>query len=349
MAAWAGAVLGGALGIQVAVALAAFLPIRGWPRVGAEVAGAVAGAVLGATLAPPAWQVFVRLMGRVLNRLGHVPWREVEIGLAGSLVGLLVATAVGYLVSGIPVIGGYLRVAALVVFGYLGLQLALQRREEVASLLDRSRRVRGPGKVLDTSAIIDGRIADVVRTGFLEGPFLVPRSVLRELQAIADSPDPVRRARGRRGLDVLHRLQEESQAVQIVEDDGDGEVDERVVRVARSSRASVVTTDFNLNRVAQLQGVRVLNLNDLASALRPVVLPGEEVTVQLLREGKEPGQGVGYLEDGTMIVVEGGKPLVGTTVEAVVTSVLQTSAGRMVFARPKQELAARRGGTVSPR
>lgn len=350
-AAWAGAVLGGAVGIQVVVALAPFVPIGGWPRVGAEVAGAVAGAVLGATLAPPAWQAFVRLMGRVLVRLGRVPWRDVEIALAGSLVGLLVATAVGYLLSGIPVIGGYLRVVALVVFGYLGLQFALQRREEVASLLER-RRPRGPAKVLDTSAIIDGRIADVVRSGFLEGPFLVPRSVLRELQAIADSPDPLRRARGRRGLDVLHRLQEDSQAVQIVEDDGEGEVDERVVRVARAARASVVTTDFNLNRVAQLQGVRVLNLNDLAAALRPVVLPGEEVTVQLLREGKEPGQGVGYLEDGTMIVVEGGRPLVGTTVEAVVTSVLQTSAGRMVFARPKQESTARRGGpggAVSPR
>ncbi len=336
--------LGGALGVQVAVALAPFVPIGGWPRVGAEVAGAVAGAALGATLAPPAWQAFVRLMGRVLARLGRVPWRDVEIALAGSLVGLLVATAVGYLLSGIPVIGGYLRVAALVVFGYLGLQFALQRREEVASLLER-RRPRGPAKVLDTSAIIDGRIADVVRSGFLEGPFLVPRSVLRELQAIADSPDPLRRARGRRGLDVLHRLQEDSQAVQIVEDDPEGEVDERVVRVARAARASVVTTDFNLNRVAQLQGVRVLNLNDLAAALRPLVLPGEEVTVQLLREGKEPGQGVGYLEDGTMIVVEGGRTLVGTTVEAVVTSVLQTSAGRMVFARPKQESAGRRGGT----
>lgn len=349
MAAWAGAVLGGALGVQVAAAVAPFVPLSGWTRVGAEVAGAAAGAALGATLAPLAWRGFVEGMGRVLARLGRVPWRDVEIAAVGSLAGLLVATAVGYLLDGVPVIGGYLRVAALVVFGYLGLQFALQRREEVAGLLER-RRPRGPGKVLDTSAIIDGRVADVVRAGFLEGPFLVPRSVLRELQAIADSPDPLRRARGRRGLEVLHRLQEDSQAVQVVEDDGDGDVDERVVRVARAARASVVTTDFNLNRVAQLQGVRVLNLNDLAAALRPVVLPGEELTVHLLREGKEPGQGVGYLEDGTMVVVEGGKPLVGTTVEAVVTGVLQTSAGRMVFARPKQETAARgAGGAVSPR
>ena len=348
VAAWAGALLGAAVGAQVGLAVAPMVPLSGWMRVGAGVAGAAAGALGGSVAAGPVWRLFVRLMARVLAWLSHVPSRDLGIGVAGLLLGLLVATAVGYLLSGVPVIGGYLRVVALVVFGYLGLQFALQRREEVASFLDRGRRPRGPAKVLDTSAIIDGRIADVVRAGFLEGPFLVPRSVLRELQAIADSSDPVRRARGRRGLDVLHRLQEESQAVQVVEDDGDGAVDERVVRLARSARASVVTTDFNLNRVAQLQGVRVLNLNDLASAMRPVVLPGEEVTVQLLREGKEPGQGVGYLEDGTMIVVEGGKALVGSTVEAVVTSVLQTSAGRMVFARPKQE-AARRGGAVSPR
>ncbi|MER3455668.1 MAG: hypothetical protein C4304_01970 [candidate division GAL15 bacterium] len=350
MAAWAGAVLGAALGVQVVVALAPLVSLGGWTRVGAELAGALVGAGLGAMLAPAAWQLFVRMMARVLARMGRLPWRDVEIGAAGLVAGLVVATAVGYLLSGIPVIGGYLRLAALVVFGYLGLQFALQRREEMAGLLER-RRPRGPAKVLDTSAIIDGRVADVVQAGFLEGPFLVPRCVLRELQVIADSSDPLRRARGRRGLDVLHRLQKDSQAVHIVEDDGQGEVDERVVRLARAVRASVVTTDFNLNRVAQLQGVRVLNLNDLAAALRPVVLPGEEVSVHLLREGKEPGQGVGYLEDGTMVVVEGGKPLVGTTVEAVVTSVLQTSAGRMVFARPKQEAAWGRGsdGAVSPR
>ncbi len=351
MAAWAGALLGAGLGAQVGLALAPLVPLTGWMRAGSQVAGAAAGALVGSLLTPPLWRVFVRLMGRVLAWLARVPSRDLGVGVAGLLLGLVVATAVGYLLSGVPVIGGYLRVAALVVFGYLGLQFALQRRDEVASLLDRGRRARGPGKVLDTSAIIDGRVADVVRAGFLEGPFLVPRSVLRELQSIADSPDPLRRARGRRGLEVLHRLQEDSQAVQVVEDGGEGEVDERVVRLARSARACVVTTDFNLNRVAQLQGVRVLNLNDLAAAVRPVVLPGEEVSVQLLREGKEPGQGVGYLEDGTMVVVEGAKSLVGTTVDAVVTSVLQTSAGRMVFARPKQDAGARRGagGAVSPR
>lgn len=349
IAAWGGVLLGAAVGAQVGLSVAPFVPLFGWMRVGAGVAGAAVGALAGSVVAPPLWNLLVRLMGRLLAWMSRIPSRDLGVGTAGLLLGLLVATAVGYLLSGVPVIGGYLRVVALVVFGYLGLQFALQRREELASLLERGRRPRGPAKVLDTSAIIDGRIADVARAGFLEGPFLVPRSVLRELQAIADSTDPLRRARGRRGLDVLHRLQEESHAVQVVDDEGDGAVDERVVRVARSARACVVTTDFNLNRVAQLQGVRVLNIHELANAVRPVVLPGEEVSVQLLREGKEPGQGVGYLEDGTMIVVEGGKPLVGTTVDAVVTSVLQTSAGRMVFARPKQEATGRRGGAVSPR
>lgn len=341
--------LGAALGAQIGLSVAPLASLFGWMRVGAAVVGVAAGALVGSVVALPVWRLFVRLMGRLLAWLARIPSRDLGVGVAGLVLGLAVASAVGYLLSGVPVIGGYLRVAALVVFGYLGLQFALQRRDEVTSLLERSRRLRGPAKVLDTSAIIDGRIADVARAGFAEGPFLVPRSVLRELQSIADSPDPLRRARGRRGLEVLHRLQEESHAVQVVDDEGDGAVDERVIRVARSARGCVVTTDFNLNRVAQLQGVRVLNIHELAQAVRPVVLPGEEVSVQLLREGKEPGQGVGYLEDGTMIVVEGGKPLVGTTVDAVVTGVLQTSAGRMVFARPKQETTGRQGGAVSPR
>lgn len=337
------------MGAQLGLSVAPLVSLFGWMRVGAAVVGAAAGALAGSVVALPVWRLFVRLMGGLLAWLARIPSRDLGVGVAGLVLGLVVASAVGYLLSGIPVIGGYLRVAALVVFGYLGLQFALQRRDEVTAFLERSRRPRGPAKVLDTSAIIDGRIADVARAGFVEGPFLVPRSVLRELQAIADSTDPLRRARGRRGLELLHRLQEESHAVQVVDDEGGGAVDEQVVRVARSARACVVTTDFNLNRVAQLQGVRVLNIHELAHAVRPVVLPGEEVSVQLLREGKEPGQGVGYLEDGTMIVVEGGKPLVGTTVDAVVTGVLQTSAGRMVFARPKQEATSRQGGAVSPR
>jgi uncharacterized protein YacL len=191
-------------------------------------------------------------------------------------------------------------------------------------------------KILDTNVIIDGRIADICLTGFLEGPLMVPRSVLAELQRIADSSDVLKRNRGRRGLDILNRLQREFEAVQIIEDgEGTGDVDTRLVALARARNAWVVTNDFNLSKVAELQGVRVLNVNELAQAVRTTVLPGEELTVHVIRDGKEAGQGVAYLDDGTMIVVEGGKRYIGETPDVIVTTVLQTAAGRMVFARPK--------------
>jgi uncharacterized protein YacL len=196
----------------------------------------------------------------------------------------------------------------------------------------------GAVKLLDTSAIIDGRIADVAASGFLEGPVLVPRFVVAELQRLADGGDALRRNRGKRGFEVLQRLQEaRGVAVQIVDADVAGvtEVDARLVELARRRGARIVTTDYNLNRVAELSGVSVLNVNDLANAVKAVVLPGERLRVHVLREGKEPGQGVGFLEDGTMVVVEQGRRLLGQEVAVVVTSALQTSAGRMVFARPR--------------
>lgn len=188
--------------------------------------------------------------------------------------------------------------------------------------------------LLDTSAIIDGRIADVVSAGFVAGPLLVPRFVLRELQRLADGADPLRRNRGKRGFEVLKRLQD-LHSVDILEVDirGASDVDAQLVELARQRGARIVTGDYNLNRVAELSGIKVLNVNDLANALKPAVLPGESLRVQLLREGKEAGQGVGFLEDGTMVVVEQGRGLLGQEVPVVVTSALQTSAGRMVFAR----------------
>jgi uncharacterized protein YacL len=198
----------------------------------------------------------------------------------------------------------------------------------------------GDSKLLvDTSAIIDGRIADIGQTGFIAGTLVVPRFVLEELQHIADSADSLRRNRGRRGLDILSRLQKETAVpVEISDADADGthEVDAKLVKLARQWHCPIITNDFNLNQVAKLQGVKVLNINELAHAVKPILLPGEEMSVKIIQDGKELGQGVGYLDDGTMIVVEGGKQHVGSTLDVTVTRVLQTIAGRMIFAQPKQ-------------
>lgn len=198
--------------------------------------------------------------------------------------------------------------------------------------------------LLDTSAIIDGRIADISQTGFVSGTLLVPRFVLEELQHIADSADSLRRNRGRRGLDILNRLQKETNIpVEITDADIDGvtEVDAKLVKMARNLHCPIITNDFNLNRVAELQGVKVLNINELANAVKPVLLPGEEMQVKIIQDGKELGQGVGYLDDGTMIVVEGGRQHMNNTVEVTVTRVLQTVAGRMIFAHPKSSATKR--------
>jgi uncharacterized protein YacL len=190
--------------------------------------------------------------------------------------------------------------------------------------------------LLDTSVIIDGRIADIGRTGFIEGEMLVPRFVLNELQHIADSSDALRRRRGRRGLEMLRRLQSDSVTpVRVIDMDIDGvrEVDDKLVLLAKRITCPIVTNDYNLNRVAQLQGVRVLNINELANAVKALFLPGESLDIEIIQEGKEVGQGVGYLDDGTMVVIEDGRPYIGQRVEVLVTKVLQTAAGRMLFAR----------------
>jgi uncharacterized protein YacL len=199
-------------------------------------------------------------------------------------------------------------------------------------------------KILDTSSIIDGRLADLCKTGFLEGILIIPNFVVSELQRIADSADPLRRNRGRRGLDLLNKIRKENLvAVKIFDRDYDEitEVDTKLLRLAREIEAKVVTNDYNLNKVAELYGVQVLNINELSNAIKPVVLPGEEMVVHVLRDGKEFGQGIGYLDDGTMIVVEGGRNYIGLDIEILVTSVLQTSAGRMIFAKPKEYLMAK--------
>jgi uncharacterized protein YacL len=345
-----GLILGAIIGYQVALIAGRLVPFfNGGPpaRFGMLILGIGLGAVVGWAAAPPFRRWFVRSMAWILQRLGGVPVGDVIAAIVGLMLGLCIAFLVSIPLSGVPMIGRVvIPVSSILVFGYLGIQLGIQRRDDLFSAFprvserlarDRKPRSNAP-KLLDTSVIIDGRIAEICQAGFLEGPLLVPRPVLAELQRIADASDPLRRNRGRRGLDVLKRLREDLQTVHIYEEPEarPGEsVDAMLVRLAQALGGSVVTTDYNLNKVAAIERVRVLNVNELANAIKPVMLPGEELSVHLIRDGKEAGQGVGYLEDGTMIVVEGGKAHIGETLDAVVTSVLQTVAGRMIFARPK--------------
>lgn len=285
------------------------------------------------------------------NRLDRLTMAQLGASVLGLVCGLLIAALVSQVIGflGASMFTTAFSALLYVFLGAIGLSIGLRRSDEMGQLLGhipsfRERRAnrknpppQGRPKLLDTSAAIDGRVLDVCRTGFMEGELIVPDFVLDELRHIADSADNNRRARGRRGMDVLQKLREEpSVTVRVEHSEGDdAEVDVRLLRMAQQLGAAIITGDYNLNKAASIAGVGVLNVNDLAKALRPVVLPGEEMSVAILREGREPGQGVGYLEDGTMIVVEGGQGRQGQTVAAVVTSALQTSAGRMIFARLK--------------
>lgn len=280
------------------------------------------------------------------HRIYHATASEVLAAGIGLAFGLLVGALLAFPLSFLPgYLGRVLPLVASAMLAYFGVMTLLTHKQGILGILGLAGRGfdrRGPedGRVLlvDSSAVIDGRIADVGRTGFLDGTLMVPRFVLEEIQHIADSADAMRRHRGRRGLEVLNRLQKESAVpVEISDMDVDNAVgvDAKLVALARTLACPIVTTDYNLNHVAQLQGVEVLNVNLLANALRPVLLQGEEVSVHLVQEGKEAGQGVGYLDDGTMVVVENGRPYLGQVVDVVIVRVLQTAAGRMIFARPK--------------
>ncbi len=287
-------------------------------------AGAVVGCFVG---------FIILLIERAINR---TPPHVMLGGGLGALAGVCVALGIGFMVN-LKSLPAAFNLAIFVLLGHFGFVIGTRA---VRSFKFTSGKTAVTGttspKVLDTSAIIDGRIVEMVELGFVGGNIVVPSFVLRELQGIADSTDPLRRARGRRGLGVLERLNSmEGIEVNVTEDDFPKvkEVDQKIVALARLKDATVVTTDFNLAKIAELQGLRVMNVNELSQALRPVVLPGEPVRVTIQKEGKEPGQGVGYLEDGTMVVVEEGYAHMNESVRAVVTSVLQTSAGRMIFTR----------------
>ena len=331
----------GVAGWQAGLALGSAPDSQGFIPWG--LASAIAGVVLGALAVPYVVVTSLRAVRRSLRDLSSSAFMA---AVAGLILGLVIAAFVSIplaRISGWP--GIWIPVGLSVVFALLGIVVMVSREQDLSELLPAGKHsplspARKNGQVLvDTSAIIDGRIADISQTGFITGTLVIPRFILDELRHVADSTDSLRRNRGRRGLEILSKLRKEAVVpIQVMDMDGwDGmEVDGKLVKLARDLSAPILTTDYNLNRVAGIQGVQVLNVNELANALKPVVIPGEDLEVRVIQEGKEMGQGIGFLDDGTMVVVEGGRRHLNSMVEVGVTRVLQTSAGRLIFAQPKE-------------
>lgn len=311
-------------------------------------------AILGFFLAPVCMRFFQGLAKWLESKIARMPTHDLVGGVLGGILGLLIASLFSRSFSDVPFIGPFFSVIISVFLGYIGLIIGIKRKDDILGFYNFIPKRKGDKgdkegkghakhsysgyKVLDTSVIIDGRIADIVKTGFLDGVLLVPGFVLEELRHIADSSDMLKRNRGRRGLDILNQISKEGFIkVEIYEKDFEdiAEVDSKLVRLSNVLESPILTNDYNLNKVAELQGVKVLNINELANAVKPVVLPGEEMFVQVMKEGKEAGQGVAYLDDGTMVVIDGGRKYIGQHTTVLVTTVLQTAAGRMIFAKPK--------------
>lgn len=350
------------LGAGIGAALALLtLQMISWYRSGHQVSFgnlvmiytlcASAGGLIFFFLSPWIIQKCTEFASAVERQWDNMPLGQLFTSTVGLISGLVIAALTTQILSfmGQSIFTTAFSAIIYVIFGCIGLSIGRKRGKDVnlgseggkerRLFKGRSQEASGPRpKVLDTSVIIDGRILDIGKTGFLEGEWVIPQFVLAELRHIADSSDSLRRVRGRRGLDVLGKIQQETKLpIRVDETDYDDitEVDVKLLRLAKQLGGIVVTNDYNLNKVAGVSGIKVLNINELANAVKPVVLPGEEMTIQIVKEGKEPGQGVGYLPDGTMIVVDNARRLLGETVEVIVTTVLQTSAGRMIFTRLK--------------
>jgi uncharacterized protein YacL len=304
------------------------------------------GALTGLVLTPYLTTRPVRSLRALLARLSA---ETLFTSLIGLVAGLLTAALLAFPLSLLPPpLGKILPFLGVLIFGYFGVAIFVMRQTDIVNIMGGISRREGGSPaswgqtnrtiLLDTSVIIDGRVADIAKTGFLPGTLLIPRFVLNELQYIADSPDGLRRARGRRGMEVLSELQKATAVLVRISDidvDGVREVDDKLVILARQMKCPILTNDYNLNRIAELQGVLILNINELANAIKSVVLPGELMEVNVIQEGKEINQGVGYMEDGTMVVVENGNKYLNQQIHVTVTKVLQTAAGRMIFARPE--------------
>lgn len=303
------------------------------------------GVIVAVVLLPPLVNLFRSVLGFFVNQLFKMPVQDIVSAVLGLIIGLVIASLLNTVVGKINIIGPYISVVSLLILSYMGMVVSYRKRNELWRWMSwrggRSHTAEpveqcNNSKILDTSVIIDGRIADICRAGFLEGQLVVANFVLDELRHIADLPDFVKRNRGRRGLDVLKRMQRELPGRVVVSDvdfPDVAEVDNKLLRLAQQMKGAVVTNDYNLAQVAQVQGVPILNINELSEAMKAVLLPGEHFMIDVIHAGKENNQGVAYLDDGTMVVLENGRPYIGRRVQADVSSVLQTAAGRMVFAR----------------
>ena len=297
----------------------------------------------------------IKDVSAVDEKVKEIPGNNLIIGIIGLTTGIILGLLVSLALRSIPFVGPFIPIFLVVVFSYVGIMLALKNKQMIINIFRLSKRFKdekednpsdkkeheghnsiSKPKILDTSTIIDGRIADIILTGFLEGNIVVPGFIVNELQGVADSSDNLRRIRGRTGLDILQKLQDNKKLhITILEKDYAGldSVDTKLISLSKEIDGDLVTSDFNLNKVARLKGINVLNINDLSNAVKMIILPGEKMNIEIIKEGKEKDQGIAYLDDGTMIVVEGGKNLLGRTIEIIITGILQTPAGRMIFSK----------------
>ncbi|HCU57054.1 MAG TPA: PIN domain nuclease [Anaerolineaceae bacterium] len=348
--------LGVFLGESVGTLISEFWVDNTLPIIAYQIITTIIIGVLGFLVTP--W-ISIKPISAIRKNLSKVSAQTLFFGFLGLIFGLITAALLAYPISLLPSpFGSIFPFVGVLLFGYIGIVLFVSRRNDLQNFIHNFSKGGSDGSgsnadssggnglkdaqriLVDTSAIIDGRIADIARTGFIPGRLLIPRFVLNELQYVSDSADNLRRQRGRRGMEVLAELQKDPAIPVTISDidvEGIREVDERLIVLARQLSCPILTNDYNLNKVAELQGVSILNINELANAVKAILLPGETLEMKIIQEGKEYGQGVGYMEDGTMVVVENGQKFIGKTIPISVTKVLQTAAGRMIFAKPENE------------
>lgn len=343
--------IGVGLGLLVAtvIRMLNFVSLASWQHLALNISISLLFGIIFFILSPKIIKRAKVVANFIEAELQKVPAYDIALGSVGLIVGLIIAYLLSQPLLNIPIIGVVVSVGLYGLFGYLGIKIPTRRRDDITNTIgnlanlkktnkEKLKDRRSIPKILDTSVIIDGRISDICQTGFIEGPLVIPEFVLEELQHIADSSDSLKRNRGRRGLDILNKIQKEIEIEIIIHDkkfDEVSEVDSKLLKLTQLLEGKIITNDYNLNKVAEVQGISVLNINELANAVKPVVLPGEEINVQVVKDGKESGQGLAFLDDGTMIVIESGHKHIGNNITVLVTSVLQTSAGKMIFAKPK--------------